>query len=70
MALGAKAKLGFINGGCVKPSEVDDDYDKWLRADYMVPCWIINSMVTEIGEKFMYVQTTKKLWDEIRERFS
>lgn len=48
MALGAKAKLGFITGGCVKPSEVDDDYDKWLRADYMVMCWIINSMNLEI----------------------
>lgn len=46
MALGAKAKVGFITRGCVKHSNVRDDYDKWIH--YMVICWIINSMASEV----------------------
>lgn len=52
MALGAKMKVGFINGGCIKPCEIDDDYDGWQRCDYMVMSWIINSMKTRAGREF------------------
>nr|GEV21894.1 heavy metal-associated domain, HMA [Tanacetum cinerariifolium] len=35
MALGAKLKLGFIVGSCVKPTSDHDDLQRWIRCDYM-----------------------------------
>lgn len=50
MALGAKLKLGFIDGTCVKPAVTDVNYQRWIRCDYMVTCWVLNSMVTELSD--------------------
>ena len=36
MALGAKLKLGFVNGMCTKPVDDDEALQRWIRADYMV----------------------------------
>nr|GEU79064.1 hypothetical protein [Tanacetum cinerariifolium] len=69
MALGAKLKLGFIDGSCVKPASDHDDLQRWIRCDYMVTCWILNSMVTELSDAFLYAQSACELWKEIRERY-
>ncbi|GKC45478.1 retrovirus-related pol polyprotein from transposon TNT 1-94 [Tanacetum coccineum] len=29
----------------------------WIRRDYMVTCWILNSMVTELFDAFLYAQS-------------
>ncbi|KAL0428399.1 UNVERIFIED_CONTAM: hypothetical protein Slati_3014700 [Sesamum latifolium] len=36
IALGAKVKLGFINGSCAMPAENDAEYVDWKRSDCMV----------------------------------
>lgn len=69
IALGAKTKLGFVDGRCVKPEEKDPKYDQWLKVDCMVRSWVLNSISKELVEAFLYVNTTKELWDEIKERF-
>ncbi|GJU12708.1 pyridoxal 5'-phosphate synthase-like subunit PDX1.2 [Tanacetum coccineum] len=69
MALGAKLKLGFIDGSCIKPASDHDDLQRWIRCDYMVTCWILNSMVTELSDAFLYAQSACELWKEIGERY-
>ncbi|PWA50557.1 hypothetical protein CTI12_AA471620 [Artemisia annua] len=69
MALGAKLKLGFINGTCVKPPLNDVNVQRWVRCDYMVTCWILNSMVTELSDAFLYAHSACELWKEIAERY-
>ncbi|XP_071728259.1 uncharacterized protein [Rutidosis leptorrhynchoides] len=69
MALGAKLKLGFIDGTNLKPAVTDDSYQKWTRCDYMVTCWILNSMTAELSEAFLYCQSAYELWKEISERY-
>nr|GEW19094.1 hypothetical protein CTI12_AA233370 [Tanacetum cinerariifolium] len=54
MTLGAKLKLGFIDGFCPKPGVEDVDLQRWIRCDYMVTCWIMNSMVAELSNVFLY----------------
>lgn len=54
MALGARSKLGFVDGPCSKPAEGSTDLQKWLRCDFMVRCWILNSIVPQIAESLMY----------------
>lgn len=69
IALGAKTKLGFINDKCKRPDENDVKFEQWLKMDCMVRSWILNSIAKDIVESFLYVNTTKELWDELRERF-
>ncbi|GKD68382.1 hypothetical protein Tco_1322472, partial [Tanacetum coccineum] len=69
MALGAKLKLEFIDGSCPKPSVEDADLQRWIRCDYMVTCWILNSMVTELSDAFLDAQLACELFKEIAERY-
>lgn len=69
IAQGAKTKIGFIDGKCKQSDETDTDYEQWLRVDCMVRSWILNSIAKDIVEAFLYVNTAKGLWDELRERF-
>nr|GEW79125.1 hypothetical protein CTI12_AA255210 [Tanacetum cinerariifolium] len=48
--MGAKLKLGFINGGCVMPQDGSEELRKWIRCDYMVTYWIFSSMTAEISK--------------------
>ncbi|GJX44353.1 putative RNA-directed DNA polymerase, eukaryota, reverse transcriptase zinc-binding domain protein [Tanacetum coccineum] len=69
IALGAKLKLGFIDGSCLKPDVGDAKLQRWIRCDYMVTCWILNSMVTELSDAFLYAHSACELWKEIAERY-
>ncbi|GJX50035.1 retrovirus-related pol polyprotein from transposon TNT 1-94 [Tanacetum coccineum] len=35
----------------------------------MVTCWVLNSMITELSNAFLYTQSAKELWKEIAERY-
>nr|XP_043611789.1 uncharacterized protein LOC122583453 [Erigeron canadensis] len=69
MALGAKLKLGFITSTCKKSENDEEKLQKWTRCDYMVTCWILSSMVTELSEAFLYATSAFELWKEINERY-
>lgn len=65
---GTKLKPGFVDGTIPKPDEALPDLQKWLTYDYMVRCWLLISLEPETFECFMYVKSTKELWDELAER--
>lgn len=69
MSLGAKNKLGFIDGTCKKPDVGTKDYQKWVRNDYMVRCWLFKSMTEKMGDSLILCEFAKKIWDDILERY-
>ncbi|XP_074361981.1 uncharacterized protein LOC141702183 [Apium graveolens] len=69
MALGAKNKLGFINGSLPKPTNESPDFKKWIHNDYMVMSWLTSSMDQVISNSFIFVTSSSKLWNDIGERF-
>ncbi|GJT98495.1 hypothetical protein Tco_1094013 [Tanacetum coccineum] len=69
MALGTKLKLRFIDGSLPKLTVIHNDYQRWVRCDYMVTCWILNSMVAELSESFLYAQSASDLWKELEEQY-
>lgn len=69
MALGAKLKLGFFNGTCIRPSVDGENLQKWIICDYMVTCQILNSMTAMLSKAFVYAQSAVELWNEIAERY-
>ncbi|GKB70266.1 pyridoxal 5'-phosphate synthase-like subunit PDX1.2 [Tanacetum coccineum] len=48
---------------------IDGDYQKWICCDYMVTCWILNSMIAELLESFLYAQSARDLWKELEKRY-
>lgn len=60
-ALGAKIRLGFINGKCICPSEDSPDYEQWVRVDCIVTSWILNWIAKDIVEAFLYTYYDKKV---------
>ncbi|XP_074383495.1 uncharacterized protein LOC141725032 [Apium graveolens] len=69
MALGAKNKLGFIDGSLSKPYENSPDLNKWIRNDYMVMSWLTSSMDQVITDSFIFATSAYELWTDVADRF-
>lgn len=65
ITLGAKMKLGFINGRIEVPLKDSQLYDQWKKVDCMVISWLLNSMSKEIVDAFIYANSAKEFWDDI-----
>jgi hypothetical protein len=70
MALTAKNKLQFINGGLPKPNPSDAEFGAWTRCNNMVLSWIINSVSKEIAASVISVDSAETMWNDILDRFS
>ncbi|KAL2237703.1 uncharacterized protein LOC110011372 [Sesamum indicum] len=69
ISIGARQKLGYINGTCQKPTEDKEAVEQWRKNDYMVVSWILNSITKEITEDFLYADSARDLWVELEMRF-
>ncbi|KAL0347665.1 UNVERIFIED_CONTAM: hypothetical protein Scaly_1782500 [Sesamum calycinum] len=69
IALGAKLKLGFITGECKKPAVDSEHYKQWVRIDFTVTSWLLNSITKNITDAFLYAKSARELWVELEERF-
>ncbi|KAL9233052.1 hypothetical protein vseg_008093 [Gypsophila vaccaria] len=70
VSLGAKRKLGFINGNLVQPKDDSPDLEDWWTTNYMIVAWIFSTIDPSIRSTISYRDTAKELWDDIRQRFS
>ncbi|XP_057803659.1 uncharacterized protein LOC131018991 [Salvia miltiorrhiza] len=66
---GAESKLELLDGTLREPDFASPYYKAWIKADYMVFSWIINSISKELVNAFVHIENTKKLWDAICQRF-
>ncbi|GKF14941.1 retrovirus-related pol polyprotein from transposon RE2, partial [Tanacetum coccineum] len=69
IALGGRSRLGFINGKNVNPGVTSPEYEAWLSKDQMVMSWILNSMEHNIAEIFSYSESSKDLWEAVRDMY-
>ncbi|KAK9668861.1 hypothetical protein RND81_13G092000 [Saponaria officinalis] len=70
IALIAKNKFGFVDGTYAKPADSHATYNDWIRTDYTIMRWILNSLSDTIADSLSYVTSSKHLWDELEERFN
>ncbi|KAH6790588.1 hypothetical protein C2S51_005594 [Perilla frutescens var. frutescens] len=45
------------------------DHKQWIRVDYLVFSWIVNSITKELGISFQHLKNSKDLWIELKRRF-
>ncbi|KAL9230687.1 hypothetical protein vseg_006005 [Gypsophila vaccaria] len=70
VSLGAKRKLGFIDGTLKSPAEGSDDLADWWTANYMIIAWIFATIEPSLRSTISYRDTARELWEDIRLRFS
>ena len=69
LALGGRAKLGFVNGSAVQPEPLADGYETWLVKDHLVMSWLLNSMEPEIADIFNFSLSAADLWKSVEEMY-
>lgn len=70
MALSAKNKTGFKDGSNSKPSAEDSRFGIWPRCNSMVISWKLNSISKDLPATVIYIETTKEIWSDLKDRFS
>lgn len=69
IAPGVKNKFGFVDGTFSKPVSTNPMHVHWIRCDMMVLSMVVNSLSPEIASSVLYVNSTKEMWNELKERF-
>ncbi len=71
MAPSAKNKLGFVIGFVPQPINPSDPlFPVWTRGIDLELSWITNCLSHDISAIVIYVNTAKKIWDDLREWYS
>ena len=52
------------------PKADSTTYSTWEAENSIVMAWLINSMEPKIGRLYLFYQTTKDIWDAVREMYS
>lgn len=63
VSLKGRGKLGFIDGSDKRP---DKNPREWDMNDSQVMTWITSSMEPELAQVFVFCETSKELWEEIK----
>ncbi|KAL4566348.1 hypothetical protein LXL04_030462 [Taraxacum kok-saghyz] len=69
IALGAKKKLGFIDGTEKRPDTEGNELTEWISNDCMVRSWLLNAISKDIVGAFVFSTTAHELWLDIEEHF-
>ncbi|KAK2966236.1 hypothetical protein RJ640_008219 [Escallonia rubra] len=66
--LKGKGKLSHLLG--TGPKKGDPRFDAWDEEDSMVMSWLWNSMLPEISDTFMFLPTSKEIWEAAQQTYS
>ena len=59
--LQSSGKIGYVNGTITPLNMRDPGFDKWDQENSLVMSWLLHSMIPEIGEGFLSLDTTKDI---------
>ncbi|XP_073133737.1 uncharacterized protein [Henckelia pumila] len=68
--LWAKKKFAFIDGSVKQPPDNSSEQEYWWTVNSMLVSWIINTIKPTLRSTITYMEITKELLDDIKERFS
>ena len=69
ISLSAKDKIGFVIGSIKPPSSTNNSFLSWQLCNDMVISWLLNFIHPNIANSVIYVETTAKIWADLREPF-
>ncbi|KAL9233094.1 hypothetical protein vseg_008132 [Gypsophila vaccaria] len=68
-SLGAKRKIGFIDGTLKQPAAGSADLEDWQTVNHTIIAWIFNTIEPTLRSTISYRDTSYELWADIKERF-
>ncbi|CAL5430126.1 unnamed protein product [Camellia sinensis] len=68
--LKSKGKMGYVDGRVQAPSITDTGYDQWEITNSLIMGWLIHSMVPEIGEGYLSMDTAQDIWEAVATTYS
>ncbi|KAK2965582.1 hypothetical protein RJ640_002805 [Escallonia rubra] len=69
MALGAKNKLGIVDGTISEPLADDDSFPAWNQDNRLVLSWLINSIHKDLVPTITLEKYDVALWNNLHDRF-
>ena len=69
LVIDGKGKISYLTGEATKPAEKDTKFKTWRSENSMIITWLINLMEPALGKPFMFLLSTKDVWDTIRETY-
>ena len=70
LALSSRNKFGFVNGSIPQLVPSFPLYNSWSRCNTTVLSWLTNSLSMDLKASVMYINTTRDLWTDLRNRLS
>lgn len=70
LAIDGRGKLGCLTGDMKKPEEDDKRLGIWQFENFMIIAGLLNSMEPSIGKPYLFLPTTKDVWEAVRKTYS
>lgn len=70
LSLKAQNKFGFIDGSHPVPNTATALFSFWSKWDTIVFSWLLNSLSSKIAQSFVYIDSSRAMWVELKEHFS
>lgn len=67
LSLGAKSKLGFIDGSIAKSIDGDPKLEAWIICNAAVTVWLQNSCEPDIAQGIIYMHSARHIWLTLEE---
>ncbi|GMP69233.1 hypothetical protein CsSME_00028568 [Camellia sinensis var. sinensis] len=62
--------MGYVDGRIQAPSTTDSSYDQWEINNSLIMSWLIHSMVPELGEGYLSMETAQDIWEAVAVTYS
>ena len=70
LALSSRNMFGFVNGSISEPNLTSPLFNSWNRCNTTILSWLTNSLSPDLKASVMYINSTKDLWIDLKNRLS
>ena len=70
LALSSRNKFGFVNGSISELDPTSPLFNSWNRCNTTILSWLTNSLNPDLKASVMYINSTKDLWIDLKNRLS
>ena len=70
LALSSRNKFGFVDGSIAEPDSSFSLYNSWSRSNTSMLSWLTDSLSLDLKASVMYINNTRDLWIDLKDRLS
>lgn len=69
MRIGARNKMGYLDGTIQKPNPSEATYATWVTENNKVKNWLIDAMSPSLMQRFIRLPTAAAIWEAVAKTF-